>query len=108
MYSLYRNRFFIQNPEKCGIYDEDVFIENNTDTPELQEEQVPDFVKLSEKGCYGSIKTLLDDCPPNQKSALVNAGDKGRFPFNIWLLPPHPPPFLEFKKSPPPPFFIGN
>ena len=90
MYNLCNNRFFIQNPEKCRIYDEDVFIENNTDTPELQEEQVPDFVKLSEKGCYGSIKTLLDDCPPHQKSALVNAEDKGRFHLTSGFCPPRP------------------
>ena len=78
MYNLYRNRFFIQNPEKCGIYDEDVFTENNTETPELEGEPVPSLVMLSEKGSYESVKALLDDCPPQLKALLLNAGDKAR------------------------------
>ena len=93
MYNLYRkSRFFIQNPEKCGIYDEDVFTENNTDTPERERElvHVPTLVRLAEKGSYGTVKALLDDCPPQQKSVLANAGDKGRF----HLMPDFcPPPF---------------
>ena len=81
MYNLCRrSRFFIQNPAKCGIYDEDIFTENNTETPELQgEEDVPTLVRLAEKGSFESIKALLDVCPPQQKTLLVNAGDKGRF-----------------------------
>ena len=77
MYKLCRNRFFIQNPEKCRIYDEDVFIENHTDSPELEEDQqVPVLVKLSEQGSSEAVKALLEECPPQQKSSLVNAGDK--------------------------------
>ena len=79
MYNLCSNRFFIQNPKKCGIYDEDVFIENNTDSrsPELQGDQrLPVLVKLSEQGSSGAVRALLEECPPQQKSSLVNAGDK--------------------------------
>ena len=79
MYNLCTNRFFIQNPKKCGIYDEDVFIENNTasPSPELQGGQpLPVLVKLSEQGSSGAVRALLEECPPQQKSWLVNAGDK--------------------------------
>ena len=77
MYNFCNNRFFIQNPEKCRIYDEDVFIENNTNCPEQEgDEQVPVLVKLSEQGSSGAVRALIEDCPPQQKSSLVNAGDK--------------------------------
>merc|ERR1711874_789097 len=34
------------------------------------------LVKLSEQGYSGAVRALIEDCPPQQKSSLVNAGDK--------------------------------
>ena len=69
------DRFFIQNSEKCKIYDEDVFKENSTDSLELLDENIPEIVELSRSGSYSAVKALLNDIPPEDKLSMLNAGE---------------------------------
>jgi len=68
-------QFFIQNTEKCNIYDDDVFIENKADCLSLLDAEVQEIILLSRKGSLGEVKALLDVCPPQQKANLINAGE---------------------------------